>query len=215
MKPAGTARGFTLIELLVVIAVLAILGSLLLPALASAKGDAMRIRCLNNLKQLGLATIMYAQNHQGMIQIDAPLEPEVTWGTLLSTNQGLTSKDLFVCPIYPPRQFTNWFKTYGVRQDPPPEYITGDFGEVLRVDAIAKPSEYLHLADTTSRGRGGIGAEQYYSFRMESEKEVHARHAGKANGLFIDGHVESMNRFRLESLGITALYNLDTIPSYY
>jgi prepilin-type N-terminal cleavage/methylation domain-containing protein/prepilin-type processing-associated H-X9-DG protein len=212
MKPK---RAFTLVELLVVIAVIGILASLLLPALGRAKARARSIQCLNHLKQLGVATLIYADENQDKVQLHFPGEPAKTWGSALSTNQHLTASNLFVCPSYSPKEFKDWRRIYGIRLDPPAKYTSGAFDEILHLDKIRGPSGYLHLADTTSRGRGGFKAEQYFYFRVMSEKEVHARHQGRANGLFLDGHVESVGRKQLESLGIDALYERDNIPAYF
>jgi prepilin-type N-terminal cleavage/methylation domain-containing protein/prepilin-type processing-associated H-X9-DG protein len=62
-------RGFTLIELLVVIAIIAVLASMLLPALSKAKESGKRISCANNQRQLGLSTMMFIDDNDGKYPI--------------------------------------------------------------------------------------------------------------------------------------------------
>ena len=71
--------GFTLIELLVVIAIIAILAALLLPTLGKAKAKGQSIACVNNLKQLQLAWMLYADDHNDAICLNKFFEVSGTW----------------------------------------------------------------------------------------------------------------------------------------
>jgi prepilin-type N-terminal cleavage/methylation domain-containing protein len=96
-------RGFTLIEMLVAIAIIAMLAALLLPALARAKASAHRAACISNLRQINLATHMYADDHGDAIRAITNKEAlyftyKETIQPYLSRNGSPTNDSVFACP---------------------------------------------------------------------------------------------------------------------
>jgi prepilin-type N-terminal cleavage/methylation domain-containing protein/prepilin-type processing-associated H-X9-DG protein len=206
-------RAFTLIELLVVIAVVAVLASLLLPALARSKDSARRIQCINNIRQLGLASLMYWEDNAGQTfayrgaftnggdvfwfgWLERGSEGErafdITQGAL---HPYIQSHGLAICPslIYISARFklkaTGAAYGYGVNRN-----LTAP--TLPRIEKMTKPTDTVLFADAAQVNTFQPPAspdnpllEEFY-YVHELEKTAHFRHQQTATAVFGDGHVD-------------------------
>ena len=105
-KSQKVVSGFTLVELLVVIAIIALLAGLLLPALSQAKEKARRIKCISNLKQIGLAFRLFAMDHEGYYPwhtdpaLGGTFGPlaALAWTNFMAASFELDTPKILVCP---------------------------------------------------------------------------------------------------------------------
>ena len=256
----GEDGAFSLVELLVVIAIIGILAALLMTAISQARGRALRIECVNNVRQLGLALQGFVADNRAyplFINPDSRTgsypEHNASWVAALQHSQLSTStkrissgqylnQGVWKCPAaFKPSSFSEnqgdisyGYNAYGMIT-PTATNSLGIGGhniwdyKVSRVPAppvreseIASPSEMMAIGDGFLGGTniihdGGFSLGRTYGLTddLGSTKRSQARHQGKGNVAFCDGHVESPTlKFLFEDTSDAALvrWNRDHLP---
>ena len=180
---------------------------------------------MNNLKQVGLAILMYANDYNGWSVSDYMTGGN--WSDLL-VNNGYVARKICGCPSQPPTMPTGTY-SYGIRHSSDrniggrtldtavcPSGTRNSY--YYYIERVKDPSNYLFIADSvyysvvahSNPAYRVLSSNEYYYYRWRATWDafpgmtldaIHLRHTGVANAWFLDGHVEACTIGRLKDLG--------------
>ena len=193
-------KAFTLLELLVVIAIIGLILAILMPALPSVREGGRQVFCTNNLRQIGLALLMYADDHDDYMPSDGEQQDGLIkpwhWmiGSYLDVDESVLNngteegKDIFLCPSAPKdvdyfnREYTGCQYAYNAA-------VAGGVwfgdGEWTRLSTILNPSETVMVCDCSVNQ----AINSFLTISMDKDA-VGYWHSGGANFLTVGGSVK-------------------------
>lgn len=207
-SPNSARRAFTLIELLVVIAIIAILAAILFPVFAQAKEAAKKTQCLSNLKQIGLATVMYANDYDDTIYPfqynlnDGDPGVRMWFGESRSSSSKWDFNNGFVGPYMKNGQIVDCPTASGITKgasdlpvaysvnyhlflDPSSGWLTTNFS------SVEMPADTMLMADAVALFGPNLTRYNILWVNM-GPYFLHARHGGESSNIaWLDGHAKS------------------------
>jgi prepilin-type N-terminal cleavage/methylation domain-containing protein/prepilin-type processing-associated H-X9-DG protein len=195
----GADSGFTLIELLVVIAIVAVLASLLLPALSRAKASARSTQCLSQMRQIGLAVRLYADENGDEFprsQHSAFAHGQLTWGRAVASQLGrdpITWTNLlsgvYHCPSDRRKEPWSYGQNVYFELSPDNDDYLGSPQTWRRAASIRNPSATILQAETP--GSVDHVMPHFWMTAQDATDVDPYRHKKRSNYNFVDGHSEA------------------------